>query len=152
LQSTDAERPTTPPLTINKGSAWQRGGEDRPTFSRPVVLCRWSSARSSAGYLCLPQGNGQGDTNRKSKGKTIDEQLKSTYMKTKNLDSIRARIAAMSASTTAVKKDSDGYYQPFINKDGNGSAVLRFLPPTPDDDFPFVRIWNHAFEVAPRRM
>ena len=52
----------------------------------------------------------------------------------------------MSASTPAVKKDSDGYFQPFTDK-GNGSAVLRFLPAMPDEDFPFIRLWNHAFQV-----
>jgi hypothetical protein len=67
-------------------------------------------------------------------------------MKNKNFDSLRSRIAAMSASTTAVKKDSDGYFQPFTDK-GNGSAVLRFLPAMPDEDFPFIRLWNHAFQV-----
>ena len=49
--------------------------------------------------------------------------------------------------TTAVKKDSDGYFQPYLDNNGNGSAVLRFLPAFPGEDFPFVRIWNHAFQV-----
>ena len=44
----------------------------------------------------------------------------------RDIEVLRKKIAAMSA-TTAVKKDSDGYFQPFTDK-GNGSAVLRFLP------------------------
>ena len=50
------------------------------------------------------------------------------------------------ATTNVVKKDSDGYYQPAIDKSGNGSAVLRFLPELPGED-PWVRLLNHAFQV-----
>jgi hypothetical protein len=64
----------------------------------------------------------------------------------RDIEVLRKKIAAMSA-TTAVKKDSDGYYQPSIDKSGNGSAVLRYLPALPGEDFPFVRIFHHAFQV-----
>ena len=63
-----------------------------------------------------------------------------------DLNALRNLVNAMAGTTTAVKKDSDGYYQPFLNN-GNGSAVLRFLPAMPGDDFPFVRIFNHAFQL-----
>ncbi len=58
---------------------------------------------------------------------------------------LRKKIAAMQG-ITAVNKDHDGYFQPSMNQ-GSGSAVLRFLPAMPDEDFPFVRIWNHAVKV-----
>jgi hypothetical protein len=64
----------------------------------------------------------------------------------KESDVLRKKVAAM-AATSAVKKDSDGYYQPFIDKSGNGSAILRFLDPLPGEDFPFVQLFNHAFQV-----
>src|ERR1017187_6821568 len=64
-----------------------------------------------------------------------------------NLDDLRKKVAGM-AATNAVKKDSDGYYQPFIDKSGSGSAVLRFLPAFPGEEFPFVRLFNHAFQLG----
>lgn len=63
-----------------------------------------------------------------------------------NLDELRRKVNAL-AGTTAVKKDSDGYLQPSIDKSGNGSAVLRYLPALPGEDFPFVRIFHHAFQL-----
>jgi len=63
-----------------------------------------------------------------------------------DIEVLRKKIAAMQG-TPAVKKDSDGHFQPYLDNNGNGSAVLRFLPAFPGEDFPFVRIWNHAFQV-----
>jgi hypothetical protein len=40
----------------------------------------------------------------------------------------RAKVNALSAKSSFVK-DSDGYYQPTTDSAGNGSAILRFLPP-----------------------
>jgi len=31
---------------------------------------------------------------------------------------------------------------------GNGYAVIRFLPPHPDDDLPMVKYWTHSFKGA----
>jgi hypothetical protein len=61
------------------------------------------------------------------------------------LDQLRARVNAL-ASSKSVKKDSEGYYQPSLNQAGTGSAILRLLPPPTDEDFPFVQIYNHAFQ------
>lgn len=51
------------------------------------------------------------------------------------------------AATKTVRKDSEDYYQLYTDKSGSGSAVLRFLPPLDDEEFPFVELYNHAFEV-----
>lgn len=68
-------------------------------------------------------------------------------IKRKNdLDELRKKVAAM-AATNAPKKDSDGYYQSFFDKNGNGSAIIRFLEAFPGEDFPFVQIFNHAFQL-----
>lgn len=50
------------------------------------------------------------------------------------------------AATKTIKKDSEGYFQPSLDKNGNGSAVLRFLPGLPGED-EFVQLFNHAFKV-----
>jgi hypothetical protein len=62
---------------------------------------------------------------------------------------LRSKVKAMAATKTVVK-DSEGYYQPFTDNNGSGSAVLRFLPPLDGEEFPFVQLYNHAFEVTSR--
>ena len=62
------------------------------------------------------------------------------------LRSKRSKVNAM-AETKTVVKDSEGYYQPFTDKSGIGSAILRFLPPLDGEEVPFVRVYNHAFQV-----
>src|SRR5664280_1661750 len=68
-------------------------------------------------------------------------------MKKYNLEELRSKVNAMAATKTVVK-DSEGYYQPFTDNNGSGSAILRFLPPLDDEEFPFVQLYNHAFEVT----
>lgn len=36
------------------------------------------------------------------------------------------------------------FWSPQRSKDGNGSAIIRFLPPPKDEDLPWVRYWDHA--------
>ena len=64
-----------------------------------------------------------------------------------DLDKLRSKVTALAATKT-VRKDSEGYYQPFTDNNGSGSAVLRFLPPLGDEEFPFVQLYSHAFEVT----
>ena len=47
--------------------------------------------------------------------------------------------------TQEIKKD-DRFWQPEVDKAGNGSAIIRFLPPSKGEDLPWVRIWNHGFQ------
>lgn len=41
--------------------------------------------------------------------------------------------------------NDDRFWSPTVNKDGNGSAIIRFLPASDGETIPFVRIWNHGF-------
>ena len=38
------------------------------------------------------------------------------------------------------------YWRPELDKAGNGSAVIRFLPSPQGEDSSFVRLWEHAFQ------
>jgi hypothetical protein len=40
----------------------------------------------------------------------------------------------------------DRFWQPEVDKAGNGYAVIRFLPPPKGEDLPWVRVWNHGFQ------
>lgn len=43
-------------------------------------------------------------------------------------------------------KDDNRFWKPEVDKAGNGYAVIRFLPAPPNEDTPFVRIWDHGFQ------
>ena len=40
----------------------------------------------------------------------------------------------------------DRYWKPTVDKAGNGSAIIRFLPAPANEDVPFVRYWDHGFK------
>ena len=47
----------------------------------------------------------------------------------------------------ANNNEPDGrFWKPEVDKSGNGYAVIRFLPPPPNEDLPFIRIFDHAFQ------
>jgi hypothetical protein len=49
--------------------------------------------------------------------------------------------------TNNIKKSGDDrVWSPFVDKAGNGSAIIRFLPAPPGEDVPFVRYWDHGFQ------
>jgi hypothetical protein len=44
------------------------------------------------------------------------------------------------------KKGNDNFWKPTVDKTGNGSAIIRFLPAPAEEDVPFVRYWDHGFQ------
>jgi len=44
------------------------------------------------------------------------------------------------------KKGDDRFWTPTVDKAGNGYAVIRFLPSPPNEDVPFVRMFDHGFQ------
>lgn len=63
----------------------------------------------------------------------------------------KARSTDFTKITQALTKtneriDDADYFKLTKDKAGNGSAVIRFLPKHPDDDLPFVTLYNHAFQ------
>src|SRR5579864_6509310 len=44
------------------------------------------------------------------------------------------------------RKADERFWSPTVDKAGNGYAVIRFLPKHPQDELPFVRIWDHGFQ------
>lgn len=50
------------------------------------------------------------------------------------------------ATPTQDSQKDDRFWQPEVDKAGNGYAVIRFLPPPQGEDLPWVRIWNHGFQ------
>lgn len=46
----------------------------------------------------------------------------------------------------ASSSEDNRFWQPEVDKVGNGYAVIRFLPPPKGEDLPWVRVWNHGFK------
>lgn len=40
----------------------------------------------------------------------------------------------------------DDLYKPKLNDQGNANVLLRFLPPHPDEELPFVKKYSHGFK------
>lgn len=44
------------------------------------------------------------------------------------------------------KNDDERFWQPTVDKAGNGYAVIRFLPEPAGEEMPFIRMWDHGFK------
>jgi hypothetical protein len=62
----------------------------------------------------------------------------------KSLESVTAELEKM-ANEGGRSKD-DRFWNPTVDKAGNGYAVIRFLPATADEDVSFVRVFDHGFQ------
>jgi hypothetical protein len=50
------------------------------------------------------------------------------------------------ANPQSERSVDDRFWQPEVDKAGNGYAVIRFLAPPKGEELPWVRIWNHGFQ------
>lgn len=65
----------------------------------------------------------------------------------KNRDSEFAKIQQKIESEKTSYADRDkNYWQPTVDKAGNGYAVVRFLPAPPNEDASFVKLYTHGFK------
>jgi hypothetical protein len=63
----------------------------------------------------------------------------------KSLEQLTAELTKVSGTQEA-KKGDDRFWQPTVDKAGNGYAVIRFLPAPAGEDVPFVRVFDHGFQ------
>ena len=61
-------------------------------------------------------------------------------------DSLMKEVEKIANPQSDSKKSDDRFWQPEVDKAGNGYAVIRFLAPPQGEDLPFVRVWNHGFQ------
>jgi hypothetical protein len=61
-----------------------------------------------------------------------------------NFDALRKQVEDMSKTT--YEKDDTRFWQPTVDKAGNGYAVIRFLPPPKGETLAWARVWNHGFQ------
>ena len=62
-----------------------------------------------------------------------------------NLDRLSKELGKL-ANNTNQRESDDRFWQPEVDKAGNGYAVIRFLPAPKGEDLPWVRIWSHGFQ------
>ena len=62
-----------------------------------------------------------------------------------SLDKLTAELSKVNGGSSS-KDSDDRFWQPTVDKAGNGYAVIRFLPPPGEEDMPFVRIFSHGFK------
>lgn len=64
----------------------------------------------------------------------------------KNRDEQLKKLSQKAAEGSQVFTEDERFWQPQVDKAGNGYAVIRFLPEPAGEDFPFVKIFNHGFK------
>ena len=63
--------------------------------------------------------------------------------RSKNLDKLTQELTKLNQGPA---RDDDGFWKPEVDKSGNGTAIIRFLPAPNGEDVPFIRIWDHGFQ------
>lgn len=63
----------------------------------------------------------------------------------KSLDTLNKEVEKITSKKT-YQEDDARLWKPTIDKAGNGSAVIRFLPAPKGEDIPWVRIFSHGFK------
>lgn len=64
-----------------------------------------------------------------------------------SFDKITQQVSKLANPEGASAREADNrFWQPEVDKSGNGYAVIRFLPSPDGEDVPFVRVFNHGFK------
>ncbi len=68
-------------------------------------------------------------------------------MKTSSQTEFQKLIEKTNAlNESSFRKDDERYWQPTVDKAGNGFAKIRFLPRVDAEDLPYVRYWDHGWQ------
>lgn len=70
-------------------------------------------------------------------------------LKQTSQDSLRKlteQMNKMNPDSDSKKSGDENFWKPTVDKAGNGSAIIRFLPAPEGEDVPFVRYWDHGFQ------
>jgi hypothetical protein len=63
----------------------------------------------------------------------------------KSLETLTAELAKVAGNQESKGAD-ERFWTPTVDKAQNGYAVIRFLPAPPDEDVPFIRMFDHGFQ------
>ena len=63
-----------------------------------------------------------------------------------NFDSLMKEVEKIANPQGQDSRDDDRFWQPTVDKAGNGYAVIRFLAAPKGEEMPWVRVWSHGFK------
>jgi len=63
-----------------------------------------------------------------------------------NFDNLMREVEKIAKPSTSNDNNDDRFWQPTVDKAGNGYAVIRLLPPPKGEELPWARVWNHGFQ------
>jgi hypothetical protein len=63
-----------------------------------------------------------------------------------NFDSLMKEVEKIANPQGSDSRDDDRFWQPTVDKAGNGYAVIRFLASPKGEEMPWVRVWSHGFK------
>lgn len=62
-------------------------------------------------------------------------------------EDLNSKLTSDVKSANSFQKENDErMWYPNVDAAGNGVSVVRFLPPHPDEDEAYIRIWSHGFK------
>ena len=62
-----------------------------------------------------------------------------------SIDRLVQESQKLNTQVTSNNRD-ERFWQPTVDKAGNGFAVVRFLPESKNEDLPWVRVFSHGFQ------
>ena len=63
-----------------------------------------------------------------------------------NFDTLMKEVEKIANPQGQDSRDDDRFWQPTVDKAGNGYAVIRFLAAPKGEEMPWVRVWSHGFK------
>jgi len=69
-----------------------------------------------------------------------------TLKRSNSLDKLLNAVKEDSAPQEKKSYKDERLWKPELDTSGNGYAVIRFLPSVKDEDLPWAKVWNHAFQ------
>ena len=63
-----------------------------------------------------------------------------------NFDNLMKEVEKIANPQGQDNRDDDRFWQPTVDKAGNGYAVIRFLAAPKGEEMPWVRVWSHGFK------
>ena len=67
-------------------------------------------------------------------------------LKKQRTEHLKALTTKLNEASGTTFTEDDRFWQPTVDKEGNGYAIIRFLPEIEGEDVPFVRIFSHGFQ------
>ena len=63
-----------------------------------------------------------------------------------NFENLMKEVEKIANPQGQDSRDDDRFWQPTVDKAGNGYAVIRFLAAPKGEEMPWVRVWSHGFK------